>query len=229
MNSKTYMKVLAASFLVGVGLSFVACGASNNSAPGANAALVPNSISCGAGQYNVNGATCVAGASFQQACWYSGGRILPVNTIGNSVELCRTDQATSRSFQVSYIPILSPAAPQDPSAVVDSSFLVYPGDRILIRGVQGGWGTVKSLLGGALNYANCSSNSASGAEGLNLSDGVGVYSATKGSTIVVQAQGNLRYGFNTTAPSSAGCADVQNINFEIVRCLDANGNLYSCQ
>lgn len=244
MSAKNYMRLLIASFLVGIGISLMSCGSSGGgnatatSADGTGttsssttSAVGTSSVGCSSGYFSVDGVTCTAASTFEQACSFAGGIIFqPGTLLANSAEVCRTSRAQYVSMAYSYVPVLSPSIPAGLMAASDPAFSLLPGDRVIIENVQGGYGGIQqtSCFFGlsTCQQTNCSATSASGS--LYVSDSVTATAASAGASFVATQASPPLFGFNVSGQSTVGCSSAA-VSFMVVRCLDASGATHTCQ
>lgn len=244
MSTKTYMKILIGSFIIGISLSFFGCGSSNGGSGGAGAspalpAIAPGTIpgSCGYGYQVISGNSCY------DPCSGAYGFLTPAS----GVTVCEVSRSFVEGFY-SYQGVYSvtPSTPSNNFAF-PTQINVAAGDKLTIQGVTGGWGTINQptssscLFGLATctwqtqsgctlsvqaNGAGASSMNEGMPEGLFVSDGSASYLANSGQAIRIGYSGTLRLGFNLPMQNNT-CGGAQ-LSLTIQHCVDASGNSYAC-
>lgn len=226
MSSKTYFKVLLASFLIGIGISVVGCGSSDSG----SSANPPGNI---ASQVVVNGQTpnnCVTGF---------------ITAALDGTRVCQSVVFPDRLFypqMVVQVPRLSPSNPASSLAPpVTPRTTVQPNDKLTIIDVSGKWGTVTES-GGYFKKYKCEMNVNSAGKrndgveitneglpsGLYLTNGRSIYPAFGQSVLYFNEAGPLHYGFNLPASEQA-CSFSARLRFKLERCLDVASLPHKCK
>jgi hypothetical protein len=229
MSSKTYIKILLASFLIGIGISVVGCGSSGK---GSNANPPVGNIGP---QAVVNGQTpnnCMTGL---------------ITTALDGITVCQTMVEEDWIRSPGDVPIparLTPSTPASQQAPEfrmygDHRIIVQPNDKLILKSVDGGWG---NLEGGYWTrrlrcdkVANTLGRGFDGSEvrnegvpsGLFLTNGYAAYPAFGPSVIYFNEAGPLHFGFNTPA-GEGNCFSVK-LRFKIERCLDVASLPHKCK
>ncbi|MFL5815061.1 MAG: hypothetical protein ACJ763_15910 [Bdellovibrionia bacterium] len=231
MNSKTYLKLLLASFLLGIGISVVGCGSSGS---GSNANPPVGNIGP---QAVVNGQTpnnCVTGYITQAL---DGTSVCRVTLIDHF------DLGLSHDQVVARLTPSSPASPLAPSVALPQlpPVQVSANDKLTLLSVSGGWGN-SAVEGGYFTrryrcdkVANTMGRRIDGSEvrneelpsGLFLSNGLAAYAAFGPGVIYFNEAGPLHLGFN--APAGEGSCFSVKLRFKLERCLDVASLPHKCK
>jgi hypothetical protein len=223
MNSKTYLKILLASFLVGIGISMVGCGASGG---GESSPVPPATTTTAQTTTVVNGYT-------PNNCY--GGSIVPAL---DGTQVCQIQVTPELNYSYSSYG----AVPRVSSSNAGASSMplygvqIQPNDKLTITDLSGGWGT-----GSLFNRSHCEDITTTGRNkndgttvtnetvpsGLFLSTGSAAYPAFGTGVIYFNEAGTLRYGFN--APASSGNCFSLSIRFKVERCLDVASLPHKCK
>lgn len=221
MNSKTYLKLLLACFLVGVGISMVGCGASGGG--GSNGAPYVGSTTS---QTIITGQT-------PNNCY--GGTIVPAL---DGTQVCQVQVTPEINYSYSSYGAVARLSPSNTMIMAAPSLnaSVQPNDKLTITELSGGWGT-----GSLFNRSHCEDITTTGRNindgttvtnetvpsGLFLSNGNASYPAFGTGVIYFNEAGILRYGFN--APASSGNCFSLSMRFKIERCLDVASLPHKCK
>ncbi len=226
MKPKTYIKILVASFLLGIGISVVGCGSSGG---GSNATPPAGNISS---QVVVNGQT-------PNRC-YSGF----VTSAVDGAQVCQAVVVSEVDLNASYYGDIPRLSASRSNAMLTPALSIYPGrpiqiqpnDKLTIKRVSGGWGRGKFF-----DHSHCRDIDTHGVDtrngstvenetvpsGLFLSNGTGATPAFGPGVIYFNEAGTLRYGFN--APASVGNCYSLEIRFKLERCLDVASLPHKCK
>jgi hypothetical protein len=223
MNSKTYVKLLLASFLLGIGISIVGCGSSGNG----SGAAAPQTAQAVANGYTPN--NCFGPGTFLTAAL--DGTQVCQQTSEFSMGTPGTDFSPSGG-------ILSPSSPAT-YAAVPMPMTVQPNDKLTMLSVRGSLGRLTES-GGWIKHVSCDKylnvdGKKNGVEidnegvpsGLFLSNGRATYPAFGPGTLYFNEAGPLRYGFNVPA-SERYCHSVR-MRFKLDRCLDVASLPHKCK
>jgi hypothetical protein len=251
MSSKTYLKILLASFLLGIGISMVGCGSSGGGGPAANVSSqivangeTPNNCINGYVDRALDGAQVCHVVTDYEFRGYSDPYVALLSP-------SNPNASTALPFLVALLPAMPvPMAepvimPMQMPRLVQLE--VQPNDKITFLSVSGSLGRLTES-GGFFKKVTCEKyldiygRRADGVElkneelssGLFISNGRAIYPAfgpkspdpKKSSSIFINEAGPLSYGFN----ASVGTGDCHSVymRFKLERCLDAASMPHRC-
>jgi hypothetical protein len=229
MSSKTYLKVLLASFLVGIGISVVGCGSSSQGSNPPVGTIAPQAVVNGQTPNNCATGFITSALDGTQVC-----RVIVMD---------RFDLSLSHDHILARLTPSTPASNQAPPVALFATppVLVNANDKLTLYSVSGGWGN-SAVEGGYFTrryrcdkVANTMGRKSDGNEvrneelpsGLFLSNGLAAYPAFGPGVIYFNEAGPLHLGFN--APAGEGSCFSVKLRFKLERCLDVASLPHKCK
>lgn len=246
-------KFLSVSSIAGLALTAASCGSSEgvNGLP-PQFSTAPN-VSCPSGQKSVGGGACVYAATFEQACFISGGQ-----PAGANRDLCKITYGGTLMSSISwgftsYIPFLTPGS--DVNYARKATFMSAAGpvkplinDTIKFTG-SGSW--AKCGLDWSWDLQSCRYKYningklvedqgekvvdgdvlTNGGEPAGLMASVGGKSVFLGSSksFTVEREGDLYLGYNVPVDMTPNGSSLSVSSLSLTRCVDSTNRIYKCE
>jgi hypothetical protein len=236
MSSKTYMKLLLASFLLGIGISMVGCGDSGGGQNAYEPAATNVALVAITGETPNN---CFSGM---------------ITTALDGTRVCQVNLARERTLKTKWSGHLPRINPSSPSSLANPNpppfgapYIPYQDpvlvervetfDKVTVTSVEGGWGNGRGFSFDHCNDIDVAGRNKSNDDVVLMNEGrpAGLYLATGSSAYplfepgVIHANeaGPLRFAFN--APSFTGNCYSLRVRFKIDRCLDVASLPHKCK